>query len=77
MVGGEGFGLDTWRGQLMSALALSALPMASVVAALLIPTGSPLFTLTYAFGALSGLVLLAAYVWGLILHSRLEEEPGT
>ncbi len=68
--------LDAWRGQLMSAFVLSVLPIATMVAALLVSTTSPLFVLAYAGSALSVVVLFAAYALVLMPGSRRGEEPG-
>jgi hypothetical protein len=58
--------LDTWRGQLASALVLSALPMAAVIVALLVAPSTPLFWLTYMFDILFLLVFIATLAWAIV-----------
>lgn len=57
--------LDAWQGQLLSALGLGALPIATIVAALVISPTSPLFSIAFVFTLLSLLVCGAAYLVGL------------
>ena len=57
--------LDSWQGQLLSALGLAALPIATIAAALWIFPRSPLFSLAYVFDMLSLLVWFAAFTWAL------------
>ena len=59
--------LDTWRGQLAATVGLAVLPLGSVAAALLIPPDSLFFALAFLLDMLALLVLLAAYVWALVL----------
>jgi hypothetical protein len=58
--------LESWRGQLMSVLALSALPVLAVVVALVVSPDTPVFGLAFACGLLFLLVFIAATVWALL-----------
>lgn len=58
----------------MSALVVGALPLATVLAALVIPPISPHYAWAYIFCALSSLVSLGTITWGVILHSHVAEE---
>lgn len=57
--------LETWRGQLASALVLSVVPVAAVVVALLVSPATPLFWVAYASVLLSLLVFIATVTWAL------------
>jgi hypothetical protein len=58
--------LESWRGQLMSVLGLSALPVLAAVVALVVSPDTPAFGLAFAFGLLFLLVFIAATVWALL-----------
>lgn len=55
--------LDTWRGQLIAALVLGALPSAAIVVALVSFADSPLLVWGFCFVILSGFLWLAASAW--------------
>lgn len=55
--------LDTWRGQLMSALVASAVPMATIIAALVVSSNTPLVSLAY---PVNMVFLVICFVWFVV-----------
>jgi hypothetical protein len=59
---------DSWRVQLTVMLALAALPMCSLVFALLVPTSPSTSDILFALQILSVLVLATGYIWVFVRY---------